>query len=70
MLLSTDDMCRLAADFAEEYGADALACAQRAVVAFEAEGAHERARFWAAVCVLIGDIAENRLDPMAVQTIH
>jgi len=70
MQLSTDEMCRIAADFAEEYGAEALACARRAMLVFEAEGAHDRAQFWFTVSVLIRDIAENRLDPDAAQTIH
>jgi len=70
MQISTDDMCRLAADFAEEYGTDALECARRAMIVFQAEGAHERAQFWFAVSVLVRDIAEFRLDPDAPQTIH
>ncbi len=67
---STDDMFRLAADFAEEYGTEALACARRAMLVFEAEGAHDRAQFWFAVSVLIRDMAEFHLDPDVSQTIH
>ena len=70
MQLTADDLCRLAADLADEHGADARDYAQRAVAAFEAEGAVERARFWFTMCVFLDDIAENRLDPDLRQTIH
>ena len=68
--LSTNELCRLAADFAAEHGDDAMDVARRAVLSFEAEGALDRARFWLAMCVLISDIAENRIDPLAPQTVH
>jgi len=69
-ILSADDLCRLAADFASEHGDDAMAVARRQVMSFEAEGAFDRARFWLAMCVLLDDIAEHRIDPFAPQTVH
>jgi hypothetical protein len=69
-LLTADDMCRLAADLVEEHGRGALDFAQRAVLCFEAEGACDRADFWLMLCALLGDIAENRLDPLRPVTLH
>lgn len=70
MQLSADDLCRLAVDLAEEHGACAMDVAQRAVIAFEAEGQVERARFWFTLCVFLGDIAERRLNPLQAVTLH
>jgi hypothetical protein len=70
MHLSADDLYRLAADLAEEHGASAMDVARRAVVAFEAEGSVERARFWFTLCVFLDDINEHRLDPSFPVTIH
>jgi hypothetical protein len=70
MQLSANDLTRLAADLAEEHGPDAMAFARRAVVAFEADGATDRARFWSTLCVFLGDIAEHRLNPNLPVTIH
>ncbi|HEY0302942.1 MAG TPA: hypothetical protein VGC36_16460 [Rhizomicrobium sp.] len=61
--LSASDMCRLAADLAEEHGPEAMDYARRAVLSFEAEGATDRARFWFTLCVLLNDIAEYGLNP-------
>ncbi len=69
-LLTADDMCRIAADLLDEHGAGALNYAQRAVLCFEAEGARDRAQFWLMLCVLLDDIAENRLDPLHPVTLH
>jgi hypothetical protein len=70
MLLSADDLYRIAADLAEEHGASAMDYARRAVVSFEADGALDRARFWLTVCVFLDDIVERRLDPAVQVTIH
>ncbi|HXC55519.1 MAG TPA: hypothetical protein VNU97_09500 [Rhizomicrobium sp.] len=70
MQLSANDLCRLAADLADEHGADAMDVARKAVVSFEAEGAADRARFWFTLCVLLGDIADHGLNPNFPVTIH
>jgi hypothetical protein len=70
MQLGANDLCRLAADLADEHGADAMAYARRAVLSFEAEGAVERARFWFTLCVFLGDIADHGLSPNRPVTIH
>ncbi|MEJ1970765.1 MAG: hypothetical protein WDN03_19365 [Rhizomicrobium sp.] len=70
MQLTANDLCRLAADLKDEHGESAMEFAQRAVAAFEAEGAVDRARFWFTMCVFLGDIVENRLDPDQTQTLH
>ncbi|HWC63389.1 MAG TPA: hypothetical protein VG501_07190 [Rhizomicrobium sp.] len=69
-LLSTGDMYRLASDFAEEFGDDASDYAWRAVMSFEAEGEADRAHFWFLLLVMLGDIAQHRIDPTAAITIH
>jgi hypothetical protein len=69
-ILSADELCRLAADFACEHGDDAMDVARRQVLSLEAEGALDRARFWLAMCVLLDDIAEHRIDPLLPQTVH
>ena len=68
--LTADDMCRLAAELVDEHGPGALDYAQRAVLCFEAEGASDRAQFWLTLCALLGDIAENRLDPLNPVVLH
>ena len=68
--MRTGDLCLLAAELALEHGARALEFARRAVVEFECSGTPDRVRFWQAMVVLLGDIAENRLDPDAPITIH
>lgn len=68
--LTTGDMYRLAADFAEEHGANARDYAYRAVVSFEAEGEGDRAYFWFLLLVMLGDIAAKRIQPGAAITIH
>jgi hypothetical protein len=70
MQLTANDFYRLAADLADEHGADAMAYAQRAVAAFEAEGVPDRARFWFTMCVFLDDLAENRMSPEQLVTIH
>jgi hypothetical protein len=67
---STGDMYRLASDFAVEFGDNASDYAYRAVVSFEAEGEGDRAYFWFLLLVMLGDIAEHRIDPTTTITIH
>ena len=67
---STGDMYRLASDFADDFGDNASDYAYRAVVSFEAEGEGDRAYFWFLLLVMLGDIAEHRIDPAASITIH
>jgi hypothetical protein len=68
--MSTGDLYRLASDLAEEYGPAARDYASLAVMTLEAEGAHERARFWFLMLVLLSDINSGRIDPDAFITIH
>ncbi len=70
MNLNAADMYRLAADFAAEHGVQAVDYARRAMINFEADGAHERAQFWYTLSILIDDIVEKRLDPLGHFTIH
>ncbi len=70
MQLSANDLCRLAADLADEHGPGAMDFARRAVVSFEAEGANDRARFWLTLCIFLNDIAEYGLNPNRPVTIH
>jgi hypothetical protein len=70
MRMTTGDLYRLAGDLAEEHGAAASDYASRAVMALEAEGAHERAQFWFLMLVLLGDIKAGRIDPDARISIH
>jgi len=64
------DLYQLAAELALEHGVRALEYARRAVVEFESSGVTDRALFWQAMVVLLGDIAEHRLDPDAPIIIH
>jgi len=68
--MRTDDLCHLAAELAADNGPAAIDYARRAVVAFEADGASERARFWYVLSILLDDIATHRLDPYAPIVIH
>ncbi|HVZ70569.1 MAG TPA: hypothetical protein VG891_13990 [Rhizomicrobium sp.] len=68
--MSTDDLYKLAADLANEHGVLALEYARRAVLAFDAEGARDRAEFWQVLSVLLDDIMTQRLDPDAPITLH
>ncbi len=64
------DFYQIATDLALEHGPVALDYARRATLQFECEGEAERARFWFAISVLLGDIVEHRLDPHAPITFH
>lgn len=68
--MSTDDLYKLAADLANEHGVMALEYARRAVMAFDAQGIPDRARFWQVLAVLLDDIMAQRLDPDAPITLH
>ncbi len=70
MALNASDLYRLAADLAAEHGVMAQDYARRAVVAFEADGAPDRAQFWYLLSILLDDIVEKRLDPLDSITIH
>ncbi|HEX3755871.1 MAG TPA: hypothetical protein VHV26_12435 [Rhizomicrobium sp.] len=70
MAMTTDDLYRLASDLAQEHGANASDYASQAAVALEAEGSHERAKFWFLMLVLLADIKSGRIDPQAHITVH
>jgi len=70
MRMTTGDLYRLASDLASEHGAAASDYASRAVMTLEAEGSHERARFWFLMLVMLGDIRTGRIDPDAHITVH
>ncbi|HTT98136.1 MAG TPA: hypothetical protein VMF58_08800 [Rhizomicrobium sp.] len=70
MQLNAGDMCRLAADLAEEHGESAREYARRAVASFESEGEPDRAKFWFMLSVFLDDIMLQRLDPQEPITIH
>ena len=70
MQLTANDFYRLAADLTDEHGAEAMEFARRAVAAFEAEGAKDRARFWFTMCVFLDDLAEHRITAERPVTIH
>jgi hypothetical protein len=70
MAMTTDDLYRLASDLAQEHGVNASDYASRAAVALEAEGAHERAKFWFLMLVLLADIRSGRIDPDTHITVH
>jgi len=68
--MRTGDLCQLAADLASEHGEDAVQYARNATVTLESEGAHDRARFWFALSILLDDIVTLRLDPDRPIVIH
>jgi hypothetical protein len=70
MQLTANDFYRLASDLTDEHGTDAREYARRAVAAFEAEGAKDRARFWFTMCVFLDDLAEHRGTAERPVTIH
>jgi hypothetical protein len=70
MPINAEDLCRLAGELANEHGPDVLTYARRAVIAFEAEGASDRAHLWFALTVLLDDIVARRLDPDRPLSIH
>jgi hypothetical protein len=59
MTMTTDDLYRLASDLADEHGPRACDYASRAVMTMEAEGNHDRARFWFVMLVLLGDVLSS-----------
>jgi hypothetical protein len=70
MAMTTGDLYRLASDLAAEHGANASDYASRAAVTLEAEGSHERAKFWFLMLVLLADIKSGRVDPESYITVH
>lgn len=61
--MKTGDLCQLAAELTLEHGSLAVEYARRATWQLECEGAFDRARLWHALAVILGDIAERRIDP-------
>jgi hypothetical protein len=57
------EFCNLAAELASEHGDAALVYAQRASAEFASVGADDRAAFWYALSLFIGDIMNHRIDP-------
>jgi len=70
MRMTTPDLYRLAYDLAAEHGPAARDYASRAVMTLEAEGSHERAKFWFLMLILLGDINSGRVDPEKSLTLH
>jgi hypothetical protein len=68
--INASDLCRLAAELANEHGTEALAYARRAIVSYEAEGEVDRAYFWRMLSALLDDIMTCRIDPDRPITIH
>jgi len=68
--LGADDLYRLAATLVEEHGRSALDYARRAVIALEADGEVERARFWLTICLFLDDLVELRHDGWTAVTLH
>lgn len=68
--MGAEDTCRLAVELMEEYGDIVGDVADRAIVTYEAEGAHDRANMWRVLQAILGDIAANRIDPEAPIAIH
>ena len=68
--MGAEETCRLAAELQEEFGDMVTHVAERAVVAYEADGMIERAVLWRALHAILGDIAANRIDPYAPIAIH
>jgi hypothetical protein len=65
-----DELRHIAAGLVFEHGDEAGNYARRVIADYESRGVHERAQFWQLLCVLLDDIAANRLDPDATITIH
>ncbi len=70
MAMSTADLYQLAGELAAEHGPAASDYASRAVMTLEAEGNHDRARFWFVMLVLLGDVNAGRVDPEQRISIH
>jgi hypothetical protein len=69
-MLGPDDLYRLAATLVEEHGPSALDYARRAVIALEADGEVDRARFWLTMCLFLDDLVEYRHDGETAVTLH
>jgi hypothetical protein len=68
--MDAQETCCLAAELAEEFGDVVSRVAERAIVAFEADGLIERAALWRVLHAILDDIARKRLDPYAPIAIH
>lgn len=68
--MGAEETCRLAAELKEEFGDLVSRVAERAIVAYEADGLTDRAILWRALHAILGDIAARRIDPYAPIAIH
>jgi hypothetical protein len=68
--MGAQETCRLAAELNEEFGEMVSRVAERAIVAYEADGMMDRAILWRALQAIIADIAAKRIDPYAPIAIH
>ncbi len=68
--LGASDLYRLAATLVEEHGPEALDHARRAVIALEADGEMDRARFWLTICLFLDDLVAHRRDAEQAVTLH
>jgi hypothetical protein len=68
--MGAEETCRLAAELKEEFGDLVSHVAERAIVAYEADGLTDRAILWRALHAILGDIAARRIDPYAPIAIH
>lgn len=68
--MTPQETCRLAAELKEEFGDMVTRVAERAIIAYEADGLTERATLWRALQAIFADISAQRLDPYAKIAIH
>lgn len=70
MTISTDELCEMAAELAEEHGHGASEYAWRAYLSYQEDGEKERAEMWLSLSILLEDVAALRFDPSLPPTIH
>ena len=68
--MGAEETCRLAAELNEEFGDMVSRVAERAIVAYEADGLMDRAILWRALHAILADIAAKRIDPYGPIAIH
>ena len=68
--MGAEETCRLAAELNEEFGDTVARVAEKAIVAYEADGMMDRAILWRAIQAILSDIAAHRLDPYGQIVIH
>jgi hypothetical protein len=64
------DFCDLAAELMSEHGDEALIFAHRAAANYTSEGIVDRAQFWQALSLFLGDIMSNHIDPELPLVFH